>query len=108
MGKKVIDHECDVCGKKQNTRNSHKRHKRIKHGRRNEHKVNKMEEHQCGDEKKAEQKEECCAEGKGLKSAVESKEEADIGGSGERRRSKTKREKEALREVSPACDYERM
>jgi len=59
------------------------------------------EEHQSGGKKQDEEKEEC-NEGKWLNAAVENKEEACIGEVQE------KRKRKALREASPACDYERI
>ena len=43
-----------------------------------------------------------------MNSAVENKEEASIDRDGEERAHKRKRERKALREASPACDYERI
>ena len=67
-----------------------------------------QEAHQSGDEKKVEEKGDCNVGGKGLKLAEENKTKLDMGEGGERRSSKRKREKKALREASPACDYERI
>ena len=66
-----------------------------------------QEEHQSGGKKQDEEKEEC-NEGKWLNAAVENKEEACIGEVQEKRTCKRKRERKALREASPACDYERI
>ena len=63
--------------------------------------------HQRGGKEQGEEKEER-HEGEGLKSAVEDKEEASIERDGEERAHKRKRERKALREASPACDYERI
>ena len=68
-----------------------------------------QEEHHSGDEKKAEEKGECSnVEGKGLNLAEEKQTELDSDESGKRISSQRKRERKALREVSPACDYERI
>jgi len=64
-------------------------------------------EHRSGNEKQLEEKEKC-NEGKGLSSAGENKEEARIDRDEEKRARKRKKERKALREVSPACDYERI
>ena len=68
-----------------------------------------QEKHHSGDEKKAEEKGECSnVEGNGLNMAEETQTELDINGSGKMKSSKRKRERKALREASPACDYERI
>ena len=68
-----------------------------------------QEKQNSGDEKKAEEEGECSnVEGKGLNVAEEKQTELEIGESGEMRSSKRKRERKALREASPACDYERI
>jgi len=67
------------------------------------------EQHHSGDEEKAEEKGECSnVEGKGLDVAEEKQTELEFVESGEMRSSKRKRERKALREASPACDYERI
>ena len=68
-----------------------------------------QEQHHSGDEERAEEKGECSnVEGNGLNMAEETQTELDIDGSGKMRSSKRKRERKALREASPACDYERI
>merc|ERR1712181_132093 len=66
-----------------------------------------QDEHQRGGEIQVEEKRH---EGEGLNSAVENKEEASIDRDEdeEERAPKRKRERKALREVSPVCDYERI
>ena len=63
--------------------------------------------HQRGGKEQGEEKEER-HEGEGLKSAVENKEETSINRDQEERTHKRKRERKALREASPVCDYERI
>lgn len=67
------------------------------------------EEHHSGDENKTEEKEVCSnAEGKRLNLTEEKKTELDSDENGKMSRFKRKRERKALREVSPSCDYERI
>ena len=65
-----------------------------------------QEEYHSIDEKKAEEKGDCNVKGSGLNLVEESK--TDIDGGGEKRSSKRKGERKALREASPACEYERI
>ena len=66
-----------------------------------------QEQHHSGDGERAEEKGECSnVEGNGLNMAEETQTELDI--NGKMKSSKRKRERKALREASPACDYERI
>ena len=66
-----------------------------------------QEQHHSVDEERAEEKGECSnVEGNGLNMAEETQTELDI--NGKMKSSKRKRERKALREASPACDYERI
>ena len=64
-----------------------------------------QKEHQSEREKNIEKSKN---EEKGLNLAEENKTELDIDEGGKKRSSKRKKEKKALREASPACDYERI
>ena len=69
-----------------------------------------QEEYHSIDEKKAEEKGDCNVKGSGLNLVEENKTDIDINhdGGGEKRSSKRKGERKALREASPACEYERI